>query len=249
VSKYHTRSGGYDRLKVNVLAYLRTSTDEQKLGIDAQRKAVEKWALENSTTILQTYEDQGVSGTVDPSKRPNLPALLARLEKRDIDYVVVYKRDRLGRETAMLGFLEYYIKKYGARLITVDDSVDDEPTPEQKLLQGVINAMSEYERNLISLRTRHALGAAKDKGTILGRRKRLSYRSNCVYFYAIRWLSERRGCSDEMIQGYLIKEAGMKLSLSTIARYRDEVEVPAYFPLKDVCNVLRTYWKISRFER
>lgn len=249
MSKYHLRGGGYDRLKVNVLAYMRTSTDEQKLGIEAQRRAIEKWALENSVTILAWYEDQGVSGTMDPSKRPNLPTLLQRLEKRDIEYVVVFDRTRLGREVAMLGFLEYYIKKYGARLITIADSPDDEQTPQQKFFQGMLNVMAEYERNLISLRTKSALQAAKSQGTILGRRKRLTYKSNCVLFYAIRWLSEARGCSDEFIQGYLAHEAGLKLSLATVGRYKNEMEVPTYFPLKDVCKILKPYYKISRFDK
>jgi DNA invertase Pin-like site-specific DNA recombinase len=248
MTKYHTRGSVHDRLKVRVLAYARTSTDEQKLGIEAQKKAVEKWVLESGTELTQLYEDLGYSGTLAPDKRPGLAALLFRLEKRDIDYVLVMKRDRLARDVTLMGYLEFAIIRCGARLITVDEDPAEEMTPEKKLLQGVINTLGEYERSLIALRTKAALGAAKAKGTVLGRRKRLSYRKNCILFWAIRWLSERKGCSDEFISGYLVQHAGMKLSLSTIARFRNETEIPAFAPFHDTAALLKPMWRISKYD-
>jgi len=82
---------------MNVVAYLRVSTDEQVqsgLGLDAQRTAVEQEAVRRGWSV--TWEaDEGVSGKL--RNRPALDRALARLRAGEAQALVVAKMDRLGR--------------------------------------------------------------------------------------------------------------------------------------------------------
>ncbi len=61
------------------VAYIRVSTDEQRLGPEAQRAAVEAWAAREGISVAAWHVDQGVSGGSDLGDRPALVAALGEL--------------------------------------------------------------------------------------------------------------------------------------------------------------------------
>lgn len=231
-----------DVMYVRAAAYLRTSTEDQELGIEAQKTQIQKWCVENKIQIDTWYIDQGVSGTVDPAQRPGFQQLLTRLDGEDLDYVIVSRLDRLSRITSMIGFIEFVAARAGARIITCDEKIDEPVSPEKQLLRTIVAGMAEYERSLISLRTKGALGAAKARGVKLGRRKRLSYKQNCLYFFVIRYL-DKYGENVDFIEGYLLSQLKKQFNARTIRRFRDETEVPIHFPLKEIVRVLKPYYR------
>ena len=82
---------------MNVVAYLRVSTDEQVqsgLGLEAQRAAVEQEAARRGWSVVWEV-DEGVSGKL--RNRPALDRALARLRAGEAQALVVAKMDRLGR--------------------------------------------------------------------------------------------------------------------------------------------------------
>ncbi len=141
--------------------YARVSTNDQNL--DLQTDALKQAGCE------VIYSDNGVSGAT--KDRPELSRLLADLEKGD--HVIVWKLDRLGRS---LQHLIQLVDDFGSREIDFTSLTDniDTSTAGGRLVFHVMGAMAEFERAIISERTKAGMQAARARGSHLGRPKRLS---------------------------------------------------------------------------
>lgn len=237
----YKRLASRDKLACTALAYIRVSTDDQQLGQDVQRDELRKWEALNHVIFTRIFSDVGVSGATDPAHRPGLFGLLKHVEIEEVDYVVVFRLDRLSRDVSITGFVELVLRRNGCKLLTVDQKPDDLVTPEMQLMRTVVAGMAEYERNLISMRTKGALAAARKRGVKLGRRKRLSYKENCKLYYVIQYLA-KYGCTIEYIKGYLANHCKSVFSDSTLVRYKHTNEIPFYFPVREVVDVLKPFY-------
>ncbi len=141
--------------------YARVSTDDQNL--DLQTDALKQAGCE------VIYSDSGVSGA--SRNRPELSRLLEDLEGSD--HVIVWKLDRLGRS---LQHLIQLVDDFGNREIDFTSLTDniDTSTAGGRLVFHVMGAMAEFERGIISERTKAGMEAAKARGSHVGRPKRLS---------------------------------------------------------------------------
>lgn len=150
---------------MNVIGYLRVSTDQQEHGIEAQRAAIDIEAQRRGWTVTW-LEDAGRSGrTLD---RPAVQQALSMLERGEASALAVSKLDRLTRSVHDFSGLLKRANDQGWGLITLDLGVDT-TTPAGKLVANVMAAVAEWERDMISLRTREGLAAAKAKGVHVGR--------------------------------------------------------------------------------
>ncbi len=111
------------------------------------------------------FIDNGVSGM--KAHRPELDKCLAKL--RSGDTLVITRLDRLGRSVQNLIELVNRLGKMGVDLLVTTQGLDT-TTPGGKLMFHVIAAIAEFERDLISERTREGLKAAKARGKLGGRR-------------------------------------------------------------------------------
>ena len=97
------------------------------------------------------------------------------------DILITSELSRLGRSTVEVIQLVDNLVKAGVRVIIIrlglDNQNDSKLKPFQKLLLDVFSALSEMERELISIRTKEGLLAAKSKGNVGGRRKGTIYLS------------------------------------------------------------------------
>jgi DNA invertase Pin-like site-specific DNA recombinase len=109
--------------------------------------------------VTAFYHDE-VSGGVDPVERERFSELLDILEEGDL--VIAQKRDRLGRDVVCNAVTQRLINRKGAKLITLDCQECD--TPEGALLSTLLDAMAQYEKALISARTRKALADRRRRG-------------------------------------------------------------------------------------
>jgi len=153
---------------VIVIGYLRVSTEEQArsgLGMDAQREAIEQAAKARGWHVTWAVDD-GYSGST--LKRPALVRALEALRAGEAEGLVVNKLDRLSRSAQDFANTMAAAKKQGWALVALDLGVDT-TTPSGKLMAGVMAQFAEYERELISTRTKDALAAAKARGQRLGR--------------------------------------------------------------------------------
>ena len=149
------------------MAYLRVSTEDQALGPEAQRAAIEGWAERQGVQVLSWHLDQGVGGATPIEDRPGLLAALQDLEDLEAGLVVVAKWDRLARDVMIAAMVERMVERVGARIVSAD-GVGVGDGPEAALMRAMVQAFSAYERALIRSRTSSALRALRAKGQRAG---------------------------------------------------------------------------------
>jgi DNA invertase Pin-like site-specific DNA recombinase len=150
------------------VAYLRVSTEDQRLGPEAQRDAIEKWAALEKKTIASWHTDQGVSGAAQLDKRPGLMSALSELAQRNAGLLVVAKRDRLARDILVAATIERLVERYRARIVSAD-GLGSQDGPEGQMIRGIMDVFAQYERAIIRARTLAALSAKRARNERLGR--------------------------------------------------------------------------------
>ena len=145
------------------VAYVRVSTDEQALGPDAQREAIERWAKANGVRIIATFEDLGVSGGAAIEDRPGLLGAVDALVEHRAGLLVAAKRDRLARDVMIAAMIERLAQRNGARVASADGTGNGDG-PEAMLMRSIIDAFGAYERALIRSRTKSALAVKRARG-------------------------------------------------------------------------------------
>ena len=149
------------------IGYIRVSTDEQALGPEAQRGALNAWCERHDCRLCASFEDIGVSGGTPVEKRAGLNLALDALFEHGAGVLLVAKRDRLARDVVIGAVAERLVERLGGRVLAADGTGNGDG-PEQQLLRHLINAFSEYERMIIGARTKAALRVKKKRGQRVG---------------------------------------------------------------------------------
>jgi putative DNA-invertase from lambdoid prophage Rac len=110
---------------------------------------------------------ESISGNVATSQRRGFTRLLDRLEPGDL--LVVTKLDRLGRDVMDVGSTVAKLAELGVRVHCLALGGVDLTSSTGMLTMNVINAVAEFERNLLVERTQAGLSRAKAEGKTLGR--------------------------------------------------------------------------------
>lgn len=148
---------------MKVAIYLRVSTAEQNL--DNQRLRLTEYARQKDWDYEVFSEVQSSRNT-----RPVKAELLQRLRKKEYDGILVYRLDRYARSsTELILEIEELIKKEIV-FISYSEHIDFS-TPMGKLQFQILAAFAEFERSLISERTKEGIRRALLKGKTLGRPK------------------------------------------------------------------------------
>ena len=116
--------------------------------------------------IVEVIEDAGYSGK--DLKRPGIAAALDALKRHRADTLVVAKLDRLSRSMLDFAALMDRATREHWGLVALDLGVDTS-TPAGEAMANVLATFAQFERRLISQRTRDALRIKKMEGVRLGR--------------------------------------------------------------------------------
>ncbi|RQS19443.1 recombinase family protein [Burkholderia sp. Bp8998] len=138
------------------VGYARVSTDEQHL--DLQLNALQQ------TGCDLIFSDRGISGA--RTDRPGLQHALASLQPGDT--LTVWKLDRLGRSLSHLVAIIGELNQAGVRVVSLTEAIDTQSSA-GRFTFHLIAALAEFERSLISERTRAGLAAARMRGKRPGR--------------------------------------------------------------------------------
>ncbi len=143
-------------------AYVRVSTIGQTTENQLQEITAAGFAVEPQRVIADT-----VSGSSALEQRPGFMRLLDKLEQGDV--LIVTKLDRLGRSAIDVSSTVQKLGKMGVRVHCLALGGVDLTSSAGKMTMGVINAVAEFERDLIIERTQSGLARAKAAGATLGR--------------------------------------------------------------------------------
>lgn len=144
--------------------YLRVSTDEQAdtgFGLDVQRERCRAMATVKGFAVVAEHVDAGLSGTLAPGARPGLAAVLAAVDAGDVETVIVYALDRLGRRTSIVLDVVDRLRVAGCAVVSCRESLDG-TTPAGAFVLTMFAALAQLERDTIVERTtagRNARGA------------------------------------------------------------------------------------------
>lgn len=146
--------------------YLRVSTDQQST--ENQFRILQEVAQRSGWTVVQVFEDAGISGAKSRDQRPGYDALLKAVHRREIDMVAAFAVDRLGRSLPDLVAFLSDIQARGCDLYLHAQAVDTS-TPSGRMLFQMLAVFAEFERSIITTRINAGLERARAKGTRLGR--------------------------------------------------------------------------------
>jgi DNA invertase Pin-like site-specific DNA recombinase len=144
-------------------------TDGQRdsgAGLEAQRRAIAAECKRRGWQLLELVEDVGLSPK-DP-KRPGIEEALRVLESADANALVAAKRDALSQALLDLAALLAAAQKQAWALVALDCAVET-TTPAGEARAHVLAVFAQFERQLISQRTRAALARKRAQGVRLGR--------------------------------------------------------------------------------
>jgi DNA invertase Pin-like site-specific DNA recombinase len=143
--------------------YARVSTLDQEP--ENQLAELRRYVAARDWVAIE-YVDQGVSGAKD--RRPALDRLVADARRRQVDTVVVWRLDRLGRSLKHLVTLLDEFHAVGVGFVSLGEGIDLH-TPAGRLQLHILAALAEFERARIAERVAAGLARARQNGTRLGR--------------------------------------------------------------------------------
>ncbi|QUD90566.1 recombinase family protein [Phenylobacterium montanum] len=148
---------------MRTFAYCRVSTAEQTTDNQVREIEAAGFMVEPKRVVAET-----VSGSTPALQRKGFAKLMDRLEADDV--LIVTKLDRLGRNAMDVRGTVDLLATHGVRVHCLQLGSMDLTSPTGKMTMGVINAVAEFERDLLIERTQSGLRRAKAQGKKLGRR-------------------------------------------------------------------------------
>jgi site-specific DNA recombinase len=153
--------------------YTRKSTeeglDQDYNSLEAQRDAciayITSQAGEGWTVVKTQYDDGGLSGAT--MERPALQRLLADIEARKVDVVVVYKVDRLTRSLADFAKIVEILDAHSVSFVSVTQQFNTTSSM-GRLTLNVLLSFAQFEREVTAERIRDKIAASKKKGMWMG---------------------------------------------------------------------------------
>lgn len=183
--------------------YTRKSTEEgleqDYNSLHAQRDACAAYVMsqagEGWTLLPDVYDDGGFSG--GNMDRPALRRLMAEIEAKRVDVVVVYKVDRLTRSLPDFSKIVEVLDRAGASFVSVTQSFNT-TTSMGRLTLNVLLSFAQFEREVTGERIRDKIAASKKKGLWMGGRPVLGYdpagrtlKINTKEAEVVRWMFKR----------------------------------------------------------
>ena len=151
---------------MKIAIYTRVSTDTQAdkefNSCEAQEAKIRSFiSSQENMDVYKVYSDQGFTGAnID---RPALIEMLQDIQRGRIDLIIAYKIDRLTRSPKDFYQLIEVFEKHNVNFISVTERFDTS-TPSGRLLRNIMLTFAQFERELISERTRDKMIERAKKG-------------------------------------------------------------------------------------
>lgn len=165
---------------VRAAALLRVSTARQAAlhrseeeTLPVQREAVRRFAAQHGWTLVREFAEEGVSAWKNSSAdRPVLTELLEAGRQRQFDVLVVFKADRLSRQSLEYPVVLHTLRRFGISTWTVADGVTGRElsvdTPLERLMRNIEGFQSDSESANTSIRVTAAMRRMAEQGRWTG---------------------------------------------------------------------------------
>src|SRR5262249_27259411 len=146
--------GSRELLTMAVAIYCRVSTEEQRerQSILTQREFAARYTHLHSLQIYAIYADEGVSGTVPLENRSEGARVLKDAKTGKFDQLLVFKLDRLGRETRLILEAVHNLEKLGVRVRSMTEEFDT-ASATGRLMLTMLSGFATHEREVIRERS------------------------------------------------------------------------------------------------
>ncbi len=147
---------------------MRTSTNKQSKGLDAQHKALKRYLeaqdIDKSRVLL--FKDESYTGK--NTKRPQFQLMMDEIQKGHVEAVICYSFSRISRSVKDLTSIIETFEEFGVKFKSLSESVDT-ATPTGRCFLHILASLSTLELEQIRERTKNGLQAARERGVPLGR--------------------------------------------------------------------------------
>ena len=150
------------------VGYCRVSTSEQAIegvSLDNQRRKIELYCEMNDMQLVGVEVDEGISAK--NLNRPAVKRVLDMARRREVDCIVIYKLDRMFRNTVDALNTSQMLDRQGIGFISISESIDTKSAI-GKFFFSLMASLAEMERNVISERTATAMQYKRSNGEHCG---------------------------------------------------------------------------------
>jgi DNA invertase Pin-like site-specific DNA recombinase len=202
---------------MRAIGYIRVSTDKQAdfgVSLEAQSEKVRAMAVVQGAELAELIMDAGESAK--SLNRPGMERLLALVDSKAVDVVIIAKLDRLTRSVKDLAELLERFTKHGVTLVSVAESLDT-GTAAGRLVLNIMTAVSQWEREAIGERTRDAMRHKRANGERVG-----------TIRFGFRMAEDGRLEEDPAEQDVLARMRELKAAGRTVREIADELNRQGY---------------------
>jgi DNA invertase Pin-like site-specific DNA recombinase len=157
---------------MKAFAYLRVSSQGQVGGdgFDRQREAIAAYAAAHGLTIVDWFEERGVSGTVEGADRPAWSEMMRRLHSNGTRAVLVEKLDRVARDLAVQERAIATLRREGFELVSTQEPDLMAGDPSRVFMRQILGAVAQLDKSslvakLAGARARKAARGEKATGS------------------------------------------------------------------------------------
>lgn len=157
---------GDREMTMNAVIYARVSTNHQTT--ENQLRELREVAVRLGYSVVAELTDDGISGGKGKKDRPAFDRLSTMIQRKEIDIILAWSIDRLGRSITDLVSLMSEIQSAGVDLYVHMQSINSK-TASGRMIFNVFASLAEFEREMIRERINAGLSRVKAEGKKLGR--------------------------------------------------------------------------------
>lgn len=153
LERYRQKNNG----RVRIVKYCRVSSDEQSkngYSVQDQSNFIDLFAKENDLIIVDEYVDEGISATLEISKRKALAQLIEDAKVGKFDVVVIKCLDRFFRNVGEYYAAQKQLQKAGVTWLSIEEPDLDPADADSSFKINIYLSMSEFEARKAAMRVR-----------------------------------------------------------------------------------------------
>ncbi len=191
--------------------YARYSSDRQtEQSIEGQVRVCNDYAERNGILIVNQYIDRATTGTND--NRDAFQQMLKDSDKKQFDFVLVYKLDRFSRNKFEIAMHRKHIKDNGIKILSAMENIPD--SPEGILLESLLEGMNQYYSEELSQKTRRGQKETRLKGLHCAGKLNYGYYTEKKKVF----IHEEGPIVKEIFERYAAGERGNEIAISFAER-------------------------------